>query len=194
MKPHENRRAAFTLIELMASISILGLLVFVLFAAFNQASKAWIQGENRVETFQQARAALDDMSKELTQAMASTNISFLGSLTNVAFIAPINTGTNAVDIEEVVYVLTTNSPPSLVRRVSAFGSADCTTFNGGVCPTTAWDFYPDVALNYRNWPETFDPTRTAVLAEHVTSIRFEFVATNGTAYPFWNSIGTPAVT
>src|SRR2546426_5902 len=67
----------FTLLELMASMAILGLMTVMLFAAFNQASKAWLQGENRVESFQQARAALDFMSKELSQAIVNTNVQFL---------------------------------------------------------------------------------------------------------------------
>ena len=54
----------FTLLELMTALAITSMLVVMLFAAFNQASKAWTTAENRVETFTQARAALDFMAKE----------------------------------------------------------------------------------------------------------------------------------
>src|ERR1017187_5655727 len=104
MKSPRNTEGGFTLLELLAAMAILAVMVAMLFAAFSQASRAWLMAENRVETFTQARSALDLLSRELSQAIATTNISFLGSTTNVAFIAPISSDPgDLVDLEEVVY-------------------------------------------------------------------------------------------
>ena len=86
----QRRNAAFTLIELMASMAILGLIMVVLFSVFDQVNKAWLNGENRVETFTQARAIMDLMSRELSQAIANNNLQFNGTATSVSFVAPVN--------------------------------------------------------------------------------------------------------
>src|ERR1017187_5870806 len=98
MKSRRNTEGGFTLLELLAAMAILAVMVGMLFAAFSQASRAWLLGESRVETFSQARAALDFMSKELSQAIVTSNITFLADGNDLAFVAPINLGTNAVDL------------------------------------------------------------------------------------------------
>ena len=171
-----HRPSAFTLFELLASIGILAILSALLFAAFNQATKAWLQGESRVETFTQARAALDYISKELSQAIVTSNITFLGKSfpdgfsDSIAFVAPVNGGTNAVDLMEVVYRLSVPAPnpaspdplrifvdgtlngtaiwpKKLVRRASHFAAPPIEGWDYGLgrsCSVTAskpWDLY-----------------------------------------------------
>ena len=195
----------FTLLELLASMAILAILMTLLFAAFSQASRGWMQAESRVETFTQARAALDYMSRELGQAIVNQRISFLAISNSLAFVAPVgNSSIDGLDLEEIVYRLSsdaafsppnidnsgffteTNAPYRLIRRVSAYNynAPDCqyyfaSTFNP--CPDP-WDFYTSV-----NWPETSDRSRTAVLAENIISLQFTFLTTNGVAYAYWNS-------
>lgn len=159
---------AFTLLELLASMAILTVIVALLFSGFSQANRAWLQSENRVETFVQARAALDFISKELSQAMATTNISFLGSANSVAFIAPVSTDpTELVDIEEVVYLLNGHK---LERQVSAF-----------IDGPTWWDFY----TSPQNWPTT--TSLIATVAENIVSLQLDYVGTDGVFRVFWNS-------
>jgi prepilin-type N-terminal cleavage/methylation domain-containing protein len=99
-----RKSSAFTLIELMVSMAILGLIMVMLFAIFEQINKAWLQGENRVETFTQTRAILDLMSRELSQAIATPNIQFFGDTNRLYFVAPVNTvPTNQADLCEVGY-------------------------------------------------------------------------------------------
>jgi prepilin-type N-terminal cleavage/methylation domain-containing protein len=213
MKHRENTKAAFTLIEMMASVAILGMMMFLLFAAFNQTSKAWLQGESRVETFSSARAALDYMSRELAQAMVNTNaLQFFGTNTAVAFIAPAGDNYGArVDMAEVVYRLSqpsaanvsqpptadpggffTNSiaPYRLVRRFTPYSdippSLACYDY-GQMQPTCSGSGNPWDFYSYNNWMETSAYTNTAVLAENIVSLNFTFVTTNGIQYPFWNS-------
>lgn len=205
--------SGFTLIELLTSLAILAILSSLLFAAFSQASKAWLLGESRVETFTQARAALDFMSRELSQAIVNPSVSFLGTNYAVAFVAPVANGPgDDVDIEEVVYRLSDSSaftgagdpsqvfvdsrpPMRLVRRISANRSINPVSTPPAYCQqyygpglalplADAWNFYFDLY----NWPETSDPTRTAVLADRILSLQFTFIATNGFEYLYWNSI------
>jgi prepilin-type N-terminal cleavage/methylation domain-containing protein len=160
----------FTLLELLVAMAILALMVAMLFAAFGQASRGWLQAENRVETFTQARAALDFMSRELAQAIATTNISFLGGVNNVAFVAPVSTDTNdVVDLLEVVYRL---DGGRLERQVTAFAAG------------SAWNFYSQP----QNWPTTTGITNA--VADNIVSLRFDYLGTNGVfiASPsWWNS-------
>ena len=205
-----SRHAGFTLLELLAAMAILLIMTALLFQAFGQASRGWLQAENRVETFSQARAVLDFMSKEISQAIVNSNITFLGDANDIAFVAPVNTGTNAVDLVEVVYRLSlpskaapgaadpgsnfvdnaTTWPKRLVRRTSHFGAptTECWNYGSGASGSAPpWDFYGSPNPN-PNWPETSDSNRTAVLAENVMSITFQYYdATNSIVQSYWNS-------
>jgi prepilin-type N-terminal cleavage/methylation domain-containing protein len=174
----------FTLLELLASMAILAIMAAILFAAFDQASRGWQRAENRVETFTQARAALDLMAKELSQAMATTNISFLGTATNIAFVASVSTDpSDVVDLLEVVYQV--NNGGYLERRTDAY--ADNTL---GFTP---WDFYSPPA---QGWPSTTSLTTT--VADNIVSLRLDYLGTNGVfvstftfpSPPWWNSTTT----
>ncbi len=205
----------FTLLELMTALAITSMLVVMLFAAFNQASRAWTTAENRVETFTQARAALDFMAKELSQAIVTPNITFLADTNNLAFVAPLNEGTNAVDLMEVVYRLSRKSdfptalpdpggifvddpnvwPKKLVRRTAHFAAPA-----GAVPPGEGWDYGQGKACLVNkpwdfytnpNWPETSAYLRTAVIAENIVSLRFDFYDSTFSPYTYWNSTINP---
>lgn len=176
--PPQAQAGGFTLIELLAAIAILLVMVGLLFAAFNQASRAWLQSENRVETFTQARAALDYMSRELTQAIVRSNVPFLANYDSLAFVAPVSTTPDdGADLIEVVYRLDyvehSQPPRPLLRRTAPLYA------------TNSWDFYDN-----RNWPETFE--KSATLADNIISLRFDFVDVMGSTFSYWNSMGTNA--
>lgn len=201
----QMKQKGFTLTEVLTAIAILAFITVMLASAFNQTSKAWLQSENRVETFQSARAALDFMAKELTQAIViSTNVQFLANFDSLAFIAPVSDNSNdRADLMEVVYRLSwkTSSgtdpsgifvdnandwPKKLVRRTSAFATSGLGCWDYGsnsACPNP-WDFY-----GYQNWPETSQTNRTAILIRNVMSLRFKFRDIMGNEFDYWNSSG-----
>jgi prepilin-type N-terminal cleavage/methylation domain-containing protein len=215
MKPHRNTNAGFTLVELLASITILGLMSFLLFSAFDQTSKAWLQGESRVETYSSARAALDYMTRELSQALVnSNNFQFFGLTNAVAFIESSSDSlTDQVDVAEVVYRLnqisasaantnaaylgdpfTNNAPPyKLMRRSSVYSIAanECWDYGQNVPCSFAWDFYYPSALF--NWMETSQSNRVGVLAENIMSLTFQYVSANGFRFNQWNSTNAVGV-
>jgi prepilin-type N-terminal cleavage/methylation domain-containing protein len=67
-----HSRHGFTLVELLAAIAVLAMLLAVVFATFNQASKAWELAERRTEVFQDARLVVEQIAAEM-ESMMTTN-------------------------------------------------------------------------------------------------------------------------
>ena len=63
-----NANKGFTLLELLISLTILGVIVVIIFGAFRIGIRAWEKGEKDVESRQRQRIVLD-LSK---QQLAST--------------------------------------------------------------------------------------------------------------------------
>src|SRR5688572_13498970 len=59
---------AFTVIELMLAVAILGVIVFALFSVFNQTQKALRRSETNTDVAQKARALAELIGLELEQA------------------------------------------------------------------------------------------------------------------------------
>jgi len=173
-------------------MAILGVMMVVLFSVFDEINKAWLQGENRVETFTQARAVLDLMSRELSQAIA-TNIAFYGDAKHVYFVAPVNTGpTNMADLCEVGYEFEQVDPHNsknltlkLTRRLIAPTPQNCVNF-----PTSPWNPYAATPW----WNSFFNgvtvqpinlltESSTALASNCVFDFYFEYYDQNGALLP-----------
>jgi prepilin-type N-terminal cleavage/methylation domain-containing protein len=162
-------RAAFTLIELMVSMAILGLIMAILFSIFEQVNKAWLNSENRVETFTQARAILDLLSREVSQAVATPTITFYGKdINDIYFVAPLNTDSGGLaDLCEVGYEFDPNQL-TLRRRFTQSANA-------------AWDFYANPA----GWWRTFDTSKDVILADNgILNVSFYYYDANGNAITY----------
>ena len=59
---------AFTVIELMLAVAILGVIVFALFSVFNQTQRALRRSETNTDVAQKARAVAEIIGMELEQA------------------------------------------------------------------------------------------------------------------------------
>ncbi|HET8577885.1 MAG TPA: type II secretion system protein, partial [Methylomirabilota bacterium] len=64
----------FTLTELLVVTAIIGLVMAGIFTLQQQGSQAYLYGSNRVETQQNARVALDLMTREFRSAQSITSI------------------------------------------------------------------------------------------------------------------------
>ncbi|HEY5791668.1 MAG TPA: prepilin-type N-terminal cleavage/methylation domain-containing protein [Chthoniobacterales bacterium] len=71
--PPFGRRRAFTLLELLVAVSLLAILVVMLMSMVDNATKLWRVNESRVESYREARAALNLMMNDLKSLYASTN-------------------------------------------------------------------------------------------------------------------------
>jgi prepilin-type N-terminal cleavage/methylation domain-containing protein len=77
MKVRPARDAAFTLVELLVAIAILVSIVLILTSLITAVSKAWASGEQQVSEFQDGRAILELISRELSQAVISPSLQFI---------------------------------------------------------------------------------------------------------------------
>ncbi|MBW2050033.1 MAG: prepilin-type N-terminal cleavage/methylation domain-containing protein [Deltaproteobacteria bacterium] len=65
---HRSSVAGFTLLELLISLSIVGLILIIVFGALRIGSRAWERGERDVETHQRQRIVLELMGQQLASA------------------------------------------------------------------------------------------------------------------------------
>ena len=72
----------FTLAELLVVTAVLGMVLAGVMLIQQQGQQAYVMGSNRVETQQNARIALEEMTRELRSATA---ITALGSPTDITF-------------------------------------------------------------------------------------------------------------
>jgi prepilin-type N-terminal cleavage/methylation domain-containing protein len=69
-------RRAFSLLEVLVAMSVLSVLLLILLSMTNGASKLWRENENRVDSYREARAALNMIASDLASLHASTNTAF----------------------------------------------------------------------------------------------------------------------
>jgi prepilin-type N-terminal cleavage/methylation domain-containing protein len=184
-----SSEGGFTLLELMASMTILLIMVGFLGVAFNTASVAWRQGEHDVDRTQAARSTVDLIARDLSQALVSANVQFYGNTNSLAFVAPVNDDPNAADLSKVAYVLNWNDPslPAAQQNLPPFRLLRLLT----TTTNAAWDVY----LHPGNWPTTAE--FTSIVCDTVMNFTLTYYYTNGTittASPltsFWNSTPNP---
>ncbi len=70
----ENRRAGFTLLELLVAISILVIIVMMMAGVFFQSRVAWGTGLRRSRMAMEGRAVIDFIANELAQAVADETL------------------------------------------------------------------------------------------------------------------------
>jgi uncharacterized protein (TIGR02599 family) len=78
MVPHHGRlrpaaaSRAFTLVELLVSMSVLTILLLIVTNVISETQKAWSQASSRVSQFREARAAFDVITRNISQATLNT--------------------------------------------------------------------------------------------------------------------------
>lgn len=70
------RPRGFTLLEMLVAMAILALLVVVLLGIVDGATKLWRTSENRIDSFREARAALNVIHSELKGLFVTTNTAY----------------------------------------------------------------------------------------------------------------------
>lgn len=74
-----DRRSAFSLLELLISITILALLLVMLLSMVNGATSLWRTNENRVDSYREARAAINLIVSDLSSIYTSPNVNYLAN-------------------------------------------------------------------------------------------------------------------
>lgn len=192
----EQFSLAFTLAELLVAITILSLLVLLLTSLIGGVNRAWINGEQQVETFQDGRAILDLMSRELAQGSISPKLQMVqnptltltgasqransGSLFWQAQLAPTDSG----NLSEVGYFLTENTAAHTFQLERFF-----------VPPTDSTNY--QIFANSPNdrtafWVTSFVTTSTlnTVLSDNVVAFWTRCLDVNGDPIPWLSSAAT----
>jgi prepilin-type N-terminal cleavage/methylation domain-containing protein len=76
IRPAVRPPRAFSLLEVLVAMSILSLLLVLLLSVTNNASKLWRANENRVDSYREARAAINTIANDLGSLCVSTNTAF----------------------------------------------------------------------------------------------------------------------
>ena len=74
--PRRHNIAAFTMIELLAAITILMIIVSIMSVIFTESDRAWTQGTSMVERNTEGRAALNMIGHDLQYALADEMLTF----------------------------------------------------------------------------------------------------------------------
>jgi len=99
-----DKRAAFTLIELLAALAVLSLLVMMLFMAFSNANRMMTLGSNQMEKNQAVRAVLQQIARDLERTYYSTTGAAIYASAPVPYLF---TGTSSAISTQSLYCLST---------------------------------------------------------------------------------------
>lgn len=131
-----TEQRGFTLAELLVVTAVLGLVLTGVMMIQQSGQQAYVMGSNRVETQQNARVALEDMTRELRSATAVTT---LGGATDVTF-----TDQNGVTIRYSLSGSTLNRTQAgtttpLIGGVQSLSMTYCNVWNATTnsCTTAA---------------------------------------------------------
>lgn len=131
------RGGGFTLVELLAGISVLSLLVALLAGVFSQVSNAWTSGEGNIERRRSARALADFIGQELQGAALPIEGMSVAATGNLQFVvnppvsqipdayrhadaifwqAPLASETTFGDLAEIGYFVKWIEPDAAARK------------------------------------------------------------------------------
>lgn len=80
----KKKAGAFTLLELLVAMAVLAVLLAILLSIVSGASTLWRESESRVDSFREARAALNLVTADLASLYASSDPKFISVATKDA--------------------------------------------------------------------------------------------------------------
>jgi prepilin-type N-terminal cleavage/methylation domain-containing protein len=189
----QKKLPGFTLLELLVAMAVMTLLVVMLMGLVDGAAKLWRTNENRVESYREARAALNLIASELRTIHASTNSNFF------------NLQTNSADADSTLAFLTalpldaqSSTNKSDLCAVAFFLSEGPVSDIGPESRTTTWNLYRylresnDTFTALTNnpaspdlWPPNFRPEDGEILARNIRSLQIRAFTQNGTSWQTW---------
>jgi len=193
-----NRRQAFTLLELLVSITLLTILVVMLMSMVDNATKLWRTNESRVESYREARAALNLMVSDLKMIYASTNANLFKTNAAAAF--------DAVPEEGQIFFLAalpasaqdTNSRSDLceVGYFLRYGRSSLSTARENTL--SLYRYFRESNQTFTNLVNnagffTHSTTNVELLARNIPNFRVSYytVSTNGVVSPWTAASSQP---
>ncbi|MEY2480537.1 MAG: hypothetical protein QOI04_1464 [Verrucomicrobiota bacterium] len=77
MRSIKRKHHSFTLVELLIAIAIFSLVIVLISSLLSGINKTWVSGEQRVESYQNGRAILNLMARDLKSAVVSSTLQFI---------------------------------------------------------------------------------------------------------------------
>jgi len=75
----KRHAASFTLVEMLVGVAVFSLLILLLFSLISGATKLWRQQTAEEESYREARAALNTLSRDMNGALITTNTAWFYS-------------------------------------------------------------------------------------------------------------------
>jgi len=137
MKQHPaTSRASFTLIELIVSLAILGLVLMPIYEFLRQGTQAWETGNTRTEVMQNARMAASFLTDELRNALTLYTV----QPRQVRFwFKDLNSNKIADTNEIITYAWSGTVGESLTRKLDSEGAAAPVAMGVEACALSYWN-------------------------------------------------------
>ena len=174
-----HNRSAFTLVELIVSISLAAMIMLITAMIFKQASSAFSQSDARSEVYQNVRTAFDIIKRDISGTTLNTNYELFKTFNDINTIDyPSINPKGGSDI--LVFLSSTpnnnNQPIALITYFldinNILRKAEITstsTLNSGIA-----GFDPDTATGYQ-------------LGFNVSTLQLRYLDTDGTWGDTWDS-------
>ena len=190
--PLQRRGAAgFTLAELLVSISVLVLLVFLATQLLNSAASVAIIGQKRMDADSEARQVLDRMAIDFAQMLKRTDVDYYVKLANqqrqkndqIAFYSAVpgyNPSSGAQGtVSLLAYRVNSNSASSSYNKMERLGKG--LVWNGASSTDVPLVFLPMTIAN--NWPSAVSTSVAdstyEVIGPDVFRFEYYYLLTNG---------------
>jgi len=191
-----KKNPAFSLLELLVAVSVLSILLVILLNIVQGATNLWRTSENKVEAYREARAALQVISSDLRNTLASTNTNFfrtdLTNTPNLGFLTTLplssQNATSLSDVCTVGYFLKFDNKSQLTN---ALGRQSYNLYRYFV---ESNETFANLTANSTTALTTsFDTNHCEILARNVVSFNATYLVTNGSgAFTTWTqSVTTP---
>ncbi len=177
-----RRRAGFSLVEVLAAISVLAILVLLVGRLFAQGSAVWTAGVQRTDTNTGAHAALDFMARELGAAVVQkTNLTMRAGSGVISFVSlnhipEVRSGDRYRAAQQVRYAL---FPMAGVTGVQMLGRHVKEQFDA--------NFQSYANPSWYNAFNTYNPAWAAPLLENVVNVSFTVYDSTPTAMANYDS-------
>ena len=179
-----KKSSAFSILELLVAVSVLSILLVVLLNIVQGATSLWRGSENKVEAYREARAALQVISSDLRNTLASTNTNFFRTNisgypnpTNLTFLATLplsSQNTNSLgDVCTVGYYL------NYENKSSVPGTSGRQSYNLYRYFVESNETFANLTANSTTPLTTsFDTNHCEILARNVVSFNATYSVTN----------------
>ena len=185
MSTLSKKTAAFTILEVLVAVAVLGLLLVLLLNILQSATALWRGVENRAETYREARAAMQVISRDLNNFLPSTNTShFIFSTNQLAFLAVMprdsQLDTSLGDVCAVGYLIEYGNKSPVAGDT---GRQSYNLYRYFVESNDTFTALTSSTTPFSDFNASTGPVE--ILARNITSFKVNYFDTNGTKVDPW---------